>query len=144
MNYTCILPRSIAFCGYVLCISHMAVRIDLTGTKHLNGGKQPCQKSPFLWGIEDQPNTWFPAPTRVHNPISSSTGSPVFAGVMDVSPPPHARTHAHTHTHTPPVYQLFPAGLASCDTDCPQSCTVCGGCRVNVTVGCPSLRLSVA
>ena len=37
------------------------------------------QNCPFPWGSRPPQNTWFPEPTRVHNPDDITIGSLVFA-----------------------------------------------------------------
>jgi len=45
----------------------------------------PLQIAPSHGGDFDSSNTWFPGPTRVHNPNSTSISSAVFAGLTSVT-----------------------------------------------------------
>ena len=47
----------------------------------LYNGTSPLKIAPSHWGSGLPSNTWFPGPTRAHNPNSISNGSAVFAGL---------------------------------------------------------------
>jgi len=49
------------------------------------GRRFPRKIDPFHGGIWTPSNTWFPGPTRVHNPNGISIGSAVFARLTIVT-----------------------------------------------------------